>query len=362
MPGLPQRCDPVKDENGKQISLHVDDAKFKGSVHSIFGCTDCHSRHQGLSARSHSGETGMRHLPRRPANRLRSRRPRQSRSSRQHQRRQVPGLPRQRARNSAASDPKSKVAHTNIPANLRRLPRSEVCYGLERHEFRSLHLVSGECAWQGGRRRISRKLPSAPIVTASTTFWAQAILSRRSTSSMFPPPAPSVTPASSSNMCRAFTAGHRPRQLAGAGLHRLPRHPHHQGAQGCEFVRRRRQCEEHLRGSAMRACGCPRSSACRADALRFVPGQLSRHGFGGRIQHGRQLRQLSRRAQYSAVQRSALDHQSCEPGQDLRPVPSRRQRQVHHHAKFTWTAPRRPMSAQDHRADQEVLPVDDLSP
>ena len=33
----------IKEENGKQISLHVDDGKFKASVHSIFGCTDCHT-------------------------------------------------------------------------------------------------------------------------------------------------------------------------------------------------------------------------------------------------------------------------------------------------------------------------------
>ena len=33
----------TKDENGKTISLHVDDAKFKGSVHSMFSCTDCHN-------------------------------------------------------------------------------------------------------------------------------------------------------------------------------------------------------------------------------------------------------------------------------------------------------------------------------
>ena len=32
----------TKDENGKQVSLHVDDAKFKASIHSVFGCTDCH--------------------------------------------------------------------------------------------------------------------------------------------------------------------------------------------------------------------------------------------------------------------------------------------------------------------------------
>jgi cytochrome b subunit of formate dehydrogenase len=32
----------TKDENGKPVSLHVDDAKFKASIHSVFGCTDCH--------------------------------------------------------------------------------------------------------------------------------------------------------------------------------------------------------------------------------------------------------------------------------------------------------------------------------
>lgn len=32
----------TKDENGKQVSLHVDEAKFKGSIHSMFNCTDCH--------------------------------------------------------------------------------------------------------------------------------------------------------------------------------------------------------------------------------------------------------------------------------------------------------------------------------
>src|SRR5690348_14423345 len=32
-----------KEENGKQVSLYVDDKKFQRSVHSAFGCTDCHS-------------------------------------------------------------------------------------------------------------------------------------------------------------------------------------------------------------------------------------------------------------------------------------------------------------------------------
>jgi len=33
----------TKDENGKQVSLQVDDAAFKASIHSAFACTDCHS-------------------------------------------------------------------------------------------------------------------------------------------------------------------------------------------------------------------------------------------------------------------------------------------------------------------------------
>jgi cytochrome b subunit of formate dehydrogenase len=33
----------AKEENGKQLSLAVDDAKFKASVHGVFSCTDCHS-------------------------------------------------------------------------------------------------------------------------------------------------------------------------------------------------------------------------------------------------------------------------------------------------------------------------------
>jgi len=33
----------TKDENGKQVSLHVDDAAFKASIHSTFTCVDCHS-------------------------------------------------------------------------------------------------------------------------------------------------------------------------------------------------------------------------------------------------------------------------------------------------------------------------------
>lgn len=33
----------TKDESGKRVSLHVDDPKFKASIHSSFGCIDCHT-------------------------------------------------------------------------------------------------------------------------------------------------------------------------------------------------------------------------------------------------------------------------------------------------------------------------------
>ena len=38
----------TKDVNGKTVSLQVDESKFKGSVHSIFGCTDCHTDIKGV--------------------------------------------------------------------------------------------------------------------------------------------------------------------------------------------------------------------------------------------------------------------------------------------------------------------------
>ena len=38
----------TQDVNGKPVSLHVDDAKFKASIHSIFGCVDCHADIKGF--------------------------------------------------------------------------------------------------------------------------------------------------------------------------------------------------------------------------------------------------------------------------------------------------------------------------
>jgi cytochrome b subunit of formate dehydrogenase len=106
----------TKDENGKQISLHVDEAKFKGGIHSMFGCTDCHS---GISA-----------FPHEPA----SAKPVCATCHADQQKAYQHGI---HATSAAAgnanvakcqdchggvheilpaSDPKSKVAHSNIPA------------------------------------------------------------------------------------------------------------------------------------------------------------------------------------------------------------------------------------------------------
>ncbi len=46
----------TKDENGKQVSLHVDETKFKAGIHSMFGCTDCHT---GISAFPHDPAAAM---------------------------------------------------------------------------------------------------------------------------------------------------------------------------------------------------------------------------------------------------------------------------------------------------------------
>ena len=144
----------TKDENGKQVSLHVDDAKFKASIHSMFGCTDCH--------------TDIKAFPHDPT----PAKPMCATCHADQQKAYDHGI---HAKAGAAgntnvakcqdchgnvheilpaSDPKSKVARGNIPADLRRLPRAEICHGIERHQLRALPLLPAERSRQGGRRRI----------------------------------------------------------------------------------------------------------------------------------------------------------------------------------------------------------------
>ena len=106
----------AKDENGKQVSLHVDEAQFKSSIHSSFGCTDCHSN---ISAFPHEPA---------PAKPVCSTCHSDQQTAYEH------GIHAKAAAGGnvnvakckdchgnvheilPAGDPKSKVAHTNIPA------------------------------------------------------------------------------------------------------------------------------------------------------------------------------------------------------------------------------------------------------
>ena len=78
----------TKDENGKQVSLHVDEANFKASIHSSFGCIDCHTDIKAFPHDPTPAKAGVRDLPCRPADGLRTWHPCQS-----EQRREIPTSP-----------------------------------------------------------------------------------------------------------------------------------------------------------------------------------------------------------------------------------------------------------------------------
>ena len=106
----------AKDENGKQVSLHVDDAKFKASIHSSFGCTDCHTDIKAfphdptpakpVCATCHADQqTAYKHGIHAKAAAAGNTNVANCQDCHGNGHEILP-----------ASDPKSKVAHTNIPA------------------------------------------------------------------------------------------------------------------------------------------------------------------------------------------------------------------------------------------------------
>ena len=106
----------AKDENGKQVSLHVDDAKFKASIHSSFGCTDCHTDikafphdptpAKAVCATCHADQqTAYEHGIHAKAAAAGNTNVAKCQDCHGNVHEILP-----------ASDPKSKVAHTNIPA------------------------------------------------------------------------------------------------------------------------------------------------------------------------------------------------------------------------------------------------------
>ena len=267
----------TKDENGKQVSLHVDDAKFKASIHSIFGCTDCHADIKAFPhdptpvkpdcATCHADQQAAYdhgiHAKAAAAGNTNVAKCQDCHGS-VHE-----ILP--------ASDPKSKVAHTNIPADLRRLPRSEICDGVRRRECRGLHLLPAERARQSSRRRIGEscrlhRLPRrARHPERRRSEVADQQVQRADNLRQVPRRCQGGIHAEHSRH------GDRARQLAGAGVHRLPRHSHHQGAQRSELCGGCSQRAEHLRVVPRRREALEGIRRRRQPRL-FVPGELSRHG------------------------------------------------------------------------------------
>src|SRR6516162_5873631 len=120
----------TKDENGKLVSLHVDDAAFKGGIHGMFGCTYCHIDIKGSPHQP---------TPAKPV----------CTTCHAKQRSQVEGGTQQ------------------YPSDLRRLPREADGDGRQRCKFCSLHFVRAERARQGGGGRLGQgrgvhRLPRHP--------------------------------------------------------------------------------------------------------------------------------------------------------------------------------------------------------
>ena len=183
-----------------------------------------------------------------------------------------------------------------------------------------------------GRRRRDRRRPrSARIATERTRSWRRTIA--KSSIYKFNVPATCGkchTDGRERHSCRAFT-GRRLR--AAMGRLRCARI-----ATG--FTRSRRTSIRILR-SRSRICRADTCARCH-EGVRLsqefgVPGTACRatldsyHGLAsrGRVGGGGELLELPRRAQYSAVERSAVDDQQGQSGRDLRQVPQGSDAEVH---------------------------------
>ena len=230
----------TQNENGKQISLHVDDAKFKASIHSVFGCTDCHA---DIKAFPHDPTPVM---------------PKCATCHADQQAAYDHGVHAKAAAagntNVAkcqdchgsvheilpASDPKSKVAHTNIPQTCGACHGQKFVMasgGMSAAPFTSYQQsVHGKAVAAGSDKAavctdchgehdiLGAGDPKSPINKFNVPDDLRQVPRRRQ----------------AAVRAEHSRPGDRARQLAGAGLHRLPRHSHHQGAQGSRTRRWRR--------------------------------------------------------------------------------------------------------------------------
>ena len=237
-----------------------------------------------------------------------------------------------------ASDPKSKVAHANIPQTCGACHGTEIRDGIERYQFRSVQLVPAKCSRQSGGRRLRQggglhRLPrSARHPGRHRSEVADQQVQRSGDLRQVPRQRQAGVRAEHPR------PGDRARQLAGARC----------APTATAFTPSRRRSDPNSSVAAANVRNTCASMPRERAALQRVrnagrpglhlPVQLSRHGVEDGLDHGGQLRQLSRRAQHSAVERSALHHQSRQPGEDLRTMPSRRQRQIHQLSRCISTA------------------------
>ncbi len=329
MPGLPQRPQPDQRENGKQVSLHVDDAKFKASIHSTFSCTDCH--------------TDIKAFPHDPT-------PVKPECATCHADQQTAYDHGVHAKAAAAgnanvakcqdchgsvheilpaSDPKSKVAHTNIPQTCGACHGQKLVMassGVSSAPFTSYEESVHGKAVTGG---------SEKAAVCTDCHGEHDILGARDPKS----PINKFNVPATCAKCHANVRQEYVQSIHGQAIARGNwQAPVCTDCHGIHTIKAPKDAKSSVAAANVKntcaSCHAEREALERVRRARrtrlLLPGQLSRHGIEGGLQDGCQLRQLPRRAQHSAVQRSAFHDQSRQPGEDLRPVPSRREREVHH--------------------------------
>ena len=229
-----------------------------------------------------------------------------------------------------ASDPKSKVAHANIPADVWRVSRTEAGHGFQRRQLRPT-FSSYEQSVHG--KAVAGGSEKAAVCT--DCHGEHDILGAGDPKSpVFKFNVPATCGKCHADVDQNYIAEHprpadRAGQLAGAGLYGLSWNPHHQGANRSQVGGCLGKRGEYLRRMPRQRAALERVRPARQSGI-VLPVQLSRHGIEGWLQDGRQLRQLPRGARYPALQRSPFQDQPGASGPDLRKVPSRGEPAIHH--------------------------------
>ena len=154
--------------------------------------------------------------------------------------------------------------------------------------------------------------------------------------------------------------GHRQGQLASACLHRLPRHPLHQGAHRPEFSRvGAERGPGHMRALPRRR---PPLAGIRIEGRRETTYLASYHGLASTLGSQVVANCASCHGTHSIFPssdpRSTI--QSCEPGTHLRAMPSRRDRKIHRRQSSRRCAALCRHRQQSGSLDSQVLSRHDL--